>query len=1117
MDVGAWLRDLGLGQYESLFHQNDIDPEVLRELTDGDLEKLGLSLGHRKRLLKAIANLGSTETVAKPTSPAPIQSSTDAAERRQLTVMFCDLVGSTAMSTRFDPEDFGDLIRAFQGAVTKTAARFEGHVAKFMGDGALIYFGYPKAHEDDGERAARAGLALVDAVGALCDERGVALEVRAGIATGLVVVGELMGEGEARERGVVGETPNLAARLQALAEPGSVVIAEATRKLLGGAFELKPLGPQELKGFDAPVAVWAVVRETEHISRFEASRSEGLTPFVGREHEVALLLERWRDAAAGEGQVVLISGEAGIGKSRILAALRERIGEERHVALRYQCSPHHVNDAFYPIVGQIWRAGSLASGEPAAARLDKLEAMIARSRLDSQEIAPLLASLLSVPTEGRYPTLEMAPSEQKERTIAALIDVFIGLTKDAPALALLEDAHWIDPTSFDLFGRLIESLQGLRALLVVTHRPEFATPWASHAHVTSLSLNRFGRRHSLALIDRVTGGKSLPSEVLEQIVAKTDGVPLFVEELTKTVLESGLLREESGSYVLAAALTPLAIPSTLQGSLMARLDRLAPVKEIAQIGAAIGREFSYRLLEAVAPIKGAALRDALAQLMAAELIYGRGAPPEATYVFKHALVQDTAYASLLRRRRQRIHADIARALSDRFANRADATIAFIAHHYTQAEMTEPAARSWLAAAASAQSHSASVEAERYVDAGMALLPRLTDGFARKSLELAFLLARIEALMSLKGHNAPEIVAALTTAKQLIDDGHGSNLQAFSVLNGFCMSRYIAAQWDDALALALEMVEVAERQDEDVYKIVGYRTLADVKYYMGRVREALEIYKQAECDYTFETNIGFSFGRDHKMAILCYKILSLMYMGQYDQAARVRAEVQLKLKSHVRAQAIASCVFLSEVVPDFILRNFEESERHMADLITYCSENKVENVRRRVAIHQACSRATREPSGENLAALRAQIDAHHRSGERATDFVFMSHLAEALLASGDALSADAVLQETFGFVEQSGERFWLAELYRICGEIARHPSRQDFARAETSFLQAIETARSQEARLFELRAATDLAQLWRDTGSLNDAHALLEPILVAIKGGEATQDVRNARALLAAIA
>ena len=473
MDIGGWLRGLGLEQYEAAFRENEIDSEVLPKLTAEDLKDIGVAIvGHRRKILSAIAELsGSSAAVANQRLTAEPASAAAVAERRQLTVMFCDLVGSTALSARLDPEDMGDLIRAFQGAVALAVVRFDGHVAKLMGDGALVYFGYPRAHEDDADRAVRAGLKLVEAVRVLRQERGVALDVRVGIATGPVVVGEVMGEGQARERGVVGETPNLAARLQALAEPASVVVAASTRRLLGEAFELRALGPQVLKGFADSVPAWMVLRESENLSRFEASRSETMTPFVGREQEVALLIERWRDATEGEGQVVLLSGEAGIGKSRIMATLRERIAGERHVAMRYQCSPHHVNDAFYPIVGQIWNAAGFMPGELATTRLDKLEAMITLSGFDSGEIAPYLASLLSIPADGRYPPIEMAPSELRERTITSLIALFVGLARDAPVLALLEDAHWIDPTSLDVFSRLIERLQDLRALLVVTFRP----------------------------------------------------------------------------------------------------------------------------------------------------------------------------------------------------------------------------------------------------------------------------------------------------------------------------------------------------------------------------------------------------------------------------------------------------------------------------------------------------------------------------------------------------------------------------------------------------------------------------------------------------------------------
>ena len=546
MNVGDWLRSIDLGQYESAFRNNDIDDAVLASLTAEDLKDLGVSIvGHRRKMLNAIGGLAAKSAPAgdapagvPPPHVAPATGmAEEAAERRQLTVLFCDLAGSTAMSTRLDPEDMRNVIRAYQDCCARIIAHYDGFVAKFMGDGVLAYFGFPQAHEDDAERSVRAGLELVDAVSRLPTRAGDCLRARVGVATGVVIVGDVVGEGSAQERAVVGETPNLAARLQARAQPGGVLIADLTRRLIGDAFELLSLEPQQMRGFEAPVVAWAVLREANYESRFEASRSSWMTPFVGREPEVAALIEQWRDARAGEGKVVLLSGEAGIGKSRILATLRERVADERILTIRYQCSPHHVNNAFHPIISQIWRAAEFVAEESAATRLEKLEALALRSRVEPQAVVPFVASLCSVRFEERYGPLEKSPAEQKERLIAALLALFEGLAKDAPVLALLEDAHWIDPSSLEVFGRLVDRAPQLRALLVVTFRPDFAPPWIGSAHVHTLALSRFGRRHALAMIDRVVGGKALPAEVLEQIVAKTDGVPLFVEELTKTVLE----------------------------------------------------------------------------------------------------------------------------------------------------------------------------------------------------------------------------------------------------------------------------------------------------------------------------------------------------------------------------------------------------------------------------------------------------------------------------------------------------------------------------------------------------------------------------------------------------
>jgi class 3 adenylate cyclase len=1029
--------------------------------------------------------------------------------------MFCDLVGSTALTAQLDPEDVGDLIRAFRGAVVAAVSRFDGHIARWMGDGAAVYFGYPRAHEDDAERAARASLALIKAVAQLRRDRGVGLEVRVGISTGLVIVGELIGEGEARERGVIGETPNLAARLQALAEPGSVLISESTRRLLGKSFELKDLGLWELKGFNAPVPAWSVVREMENVSRFEASRSETMTPFVGREQEVALLMDYWRQATKGKGQVALLSGEAGIGKSRILATLREHIGDERHIMLRYQCSAHHTNDAFFPIIGQIWRGANFVSGESAAARLQKLETMIASTGLEGTDIAPYFASLLAIPTEARYPALEMAPSEVKERTIAAMIALVVELAKATPLLMLVEDVHWIDPTSLDLVGRMVEKVHRLPVLMVMTFRPEFTPPWVGSRHVATLSLNRFARGEAVTMIDRITSGRTLPAEVLDQILAKTDGVPLFMEELTKSVLESGLLREENGAYVLAAALTPLAIPSTLHDSLTARLDRLSPIREIAQIAAAIGREFSRSLLEAVSPIRGQRLDDALRQLMEAELIHQRQAPPKASYTFKHALVQDAAYGSLLRGRRQRIHADIAQALEQGIEGE-ECPPAVVAHHFDEAGLADSAAGYWLAASELALSQSAPTEAERHASAGLSLIPRMAEGPERDALELGLLVARANALVPLKSISAPETFAALTAAKRLLDKGVGTDLQRGSVLFGLCSATTLRAQMRPALDLARQIIEVAERQDDPTYQLVAYRMLGTNQYYAGQNREALKSLEKGKRyrDPPRQRVLSYRFGWDPSLAVLCFEVLVRLSLGLLDSAAELGQRVRTEASGHRHATTVASVEFCAGTWPKAMLADFGALERDSAELAAYCTDNKVEQIRLLATFHHAYARAMREPTGENVAAPRAALNAVRSAGGFIGSSLLIFNLAEVSLAAGDLARAEADLKDGFTFVEQSGERYWLADLHRLSGQIALRRQDPDWRGAEACFVKAIEVARGQEAHLLELRAATDLARFWRNAKSDSDPAALLAPFLAKIEGGETTRDVSTARALLA---
>jgi len=1115
MDVRTWLGGLGLGQYETLFQEKQIEADTLPRLTDQFLKDIGVPLGHRLRMLRASREL----RVQAPDAASAMSESAarDGAERRHMTVMFCDLVGLAALTAELDPEDMADLIRASQSAIAAAVARFDGHVAKWVGDGATIYFGYPRAHEDDAERAARVGLALIEAVARLAREHRAAIELRIGISSGLVVVGELIGEGEARERGVVGDTANLAARLRSLAKPGTILVSESTRRLLGKTFELKPLGPQSLKGFKSPVATWLISRERTVVSRFDASRSDALTPFIGREEEIALLTARWHQAVDGEGQVVLLSGEAGIGKSRILAMLRERLDDERHIVLRYQCSPHHLNDTFYPVIGQIWHAAGFVSGEPAGERLDKLERMVDAIGLARREIVPPLAALLGVPTAARYAPLDMAPAEAKERTLAAMIAMTVGLTRRAPLLIFLEDAHWIDPTTLELTNRVVDNVEHLPILLVVTLRPEFPPPWAGRRHVTVLELNRLTRHQALRMIHGVASGKKLPAEVLDQIVAKTDGVPLFMEELTKSVLESELLREEDDAYVLASALTPLAIPSTLHDSLTARLDRLSPIKETAQIGAAIGREFPHTLLEAISPIKGDKLHGVLRQLMDAELIHCRGAPPKASYAFKHALVQDAAYGSLLRSRRQRIHAQIAWALKERITDE-ECPPATIAYHFTEAGLSEPAAAAWLGAAELALAQSAPVEAERHASNGLSLIPNIAEGRERDALELSLLVARAYALVPLKSISAPETFEVMSAAKRLLDRGVGTDLQRVSVLFGLCSVATLRARMRPALEFAQQIIEVAERQNDPTYRLVAYRMLGTNQYYAGHNDQALESLQRGSRyrDPTRQRALSHRFGWDPSLAILAFEVLVRLSHGLIDSAIKISEQVQTELSTHSHATSIATARFCALTWPKAVLHDLAPLEHGSAELLAYCTDKRVEQIRLLASLHYAYARAMREPSRSNINVLRTAFEHVRSAGGFTGSSMILSNLAEVALQAGDLRQAEADLGQGFAFVEQSGERYYLADLHRLSGRLALQREQPDLSQAESCFRKAIDVANGQKGHLLELRAANDLARLWRRSKSNHDIHSLLEPILATIEGGETAPDVRDARSLLAAI-
>ena len=978
----------------------------------------------------------------------------------------------------------------------------------------LAYFGYPKAHEDAAERAVRAGLAVVGAVARLTAPGGTPLAARVGIATGLVVVGELIGEGAAREQAVVGETPNLAARLQDLGEPGGVVIGRRTRQLVGGLFELADLGGHRVKGFARPVQAWRVVGEGAAESRFDALHVTGLTPLVGREHELGLLLDRWQLAKDGEGQVVLLSGEPGIGKSRLVRALRERLGDEPYTSLSHYCSPFHQTSALYPVIGLLERAAGFARDDPPERKLDKLEATLALSTDEVREVAPLLAALLAIPTGDRYPPLDLTPERQKEKTLAALADQLAGLAARQPALALYEDVHWSDPTTLELLELVVDRVEGLPVLALITFRPEFTPPWGGHAHVTALTLNRLGRRQGGAMVERVTGGKALPAEVAEQIVAKTDGVPLFVEELTKTVPESGLLTDAGDRYELAGPLPPLAIPATLHDSLMARLDRSAPVKEVAQLGAAIGREFSHELLAAVAPLGDNGLKDALDQLVRSGLVFRRGTPPEATYSFKHALVQDAAYQSLLKSKRQQLHARVAQALEARFPEAIRRQPELLAHHLTQAGLLERAVDAWAQAGRTALLRSAMREAATHFDQAIELVTQLPSTVERKRREMALsgqLSVALGSTLGLASQDAERAqLRALELAAEIGDteDRFRAQWGRWRVYNG-------RARLDRALQLAEELHVLAGRLKGSEYALQALHALWSTSLLRGEFCRTLEVVQQGRSLYQPEHHgpLAFAYG-GHDAGECCLSLggNALWFLGHPEQAQRWHEEA-LALAMRLGHPQIICHAYNWTAVRLQLAGEVEALRAHVEVMSRLAREHAFANWYPEAKILEGWIAATRDRDRHALALIREGLGERTATGTLFAQTYLMAVLADACLATGEAAEAQAVAGKALTQVRLTGEHLCEAELHRLRGRALLAQDRGRVPEAEAALLDALRAARARSARTSELRTATSLAQLWAERGRRTEARDLLAPIHGWFTEGLDTPDLREARALL----
>ena len=1050
-----------------------------------------------------------------PLLPAP---QSPEAERRQLTVLFCDLVDSTALATKLDPEELREVVRTYQDTYAKVIARFDGHIAQYLGDGLLVYFGYPQAHEDDAQRAVRAGLGMVEALGQLNahlgQERGVHLAVRLGIHTGLVVVGD-MGGGTRQEQLALGETPNLAARLQGMAAPNTVVISAATYHLLGGFFACQSLGTPPLRGFAQVVEVFQVLYERMARSRLGGAGSTVLTPLVGREQEIGLLRERWAQVKDGLGQVVLLGGEAGIGKSRLVQVLKEHAAAEPQAWLTpCQCSPYYQNTALYPMIDLLERVAlRFEREEPSPQKLSKLEGFLVQYGLPLTEAVPLFAALLSLPLEASYPPLTGSSEQQKQQTLHALLTILLRIAAQQPVLFVMEDLHWVDPSTLEFLTLLVEQCPTVRILTLLTFRPDFSPPWMGRSHLTPVTLPRLPRRQATEMTGRVARGKRLPAEVVEQVVAKTDGVPLFVEELTKMVLESGLLVEREGHYELTGPLPPLAIPTTLHDSLMARLDRLATVKSLAQLGATLGREFSYALLHAVSPWDAETLQRGLQQLVEAEFLYQQGLPPHATYRFKHALIQDTAYQSLLRSTRQQYHQRIAQVLEERFPETIAAQPEVLAPHYTEANLVEHAIPYWQQAGQHASARSAHVEAMSHLRQGLALLTALPDTPARTQHELTLRIALGVPLMATKGFAAADVEANYRRARELCHQVEDVS-RLFHILCGLYAYHLVRAELQTTRELGEDLLTLAEQSQDPLSLLGAHWALGGALFCLGEFVRARAHWDQSLAleDAARHASLTFLWGWD--LGVLCrfWTPHALWHLGYPDQALALSGEAVTLAQQLSHPFSLAASLDYAAMLQQF-RREPPGVHTRAEAAISLCTEQGFAyylawgtTMQGWACVMQGKGEAGMAQTQRGLAALRA-------TGASLRLPYYLALLAEVCGHTDQATEGLTLVAEALAHVHTTGECWWEAELQRLKGELLLRLSAERAVEAEACFRSALERARAQQAKALELRAATSLGRLWQRQGKHAEARHLLAEVYSWFTEGFDTADLQEAKVLL----
>jgi predicted ATPase/DNA-binding winged helix-turn-helix (wHTH) protein/class 3 adenylate cyclase len=1031
------------------------------------------------------------------------------AERRQITAMSCEAIGVAAHADGIGLDDLVEAISAFQRRVSEIAGRHGGFIANRLGNTVFVLFGYPAAHEHDAERAIRAGLELCGAVTTLRPDADVPMRCRVGIATGMAIVGDFAGGNAALDRGIVGDAPDLAVRLQHSAQPNTVTIEPTTRRLIGNLFHCRDLGALETGTEIKPIRRWEVLHESGLASRFEALRGSQLTQLVGRDEEIDLLLRRWARVKAGDGQSILISGEAGLGKSRLAAAFEERLHTEPHFRLRYFCSPYRQDSALFPIIDHLSRAAAFAHDDRPAAKLEKLETLLTRAAPPEGDVA-FLADLMSLPASERHPLPNLSPERKKERTLAALIRQLEGLAHEKPVVTVFEDAHWLDPTSRELLDLTVERIRSLPVLLIITFRPDFQPPWAGQPQVSMLALNRLDRRDCVALVGQIAGSKMLPGDVVSHITDRTDGVPLFVEELTQSVLESGLLREETDRYMLQGALPPVGIPTTLRASLLARLDRLGPVRHVAQIGAAIGRQFSYSVLHKVSCLPEDELRAALARLVASGLVFQRGTPPDSFYSFKHALVQDAAHGSLLRNARQQLHAQIAEALENHFPEITESEPELLALHYAEAGLVEKSAVYWGKAGHWSVARSAMTEAWSQFQKGLDQLTLLPDTPKRQLQELEFLSALGVVLNAVGGHSAPETGHAYARARELWER-LGSPAEYLHVPHG--QSRYHAyrGELDLALRLDQELLELSLTRNDSGGLVLGHISSGRNLMHAGRFTTARSQLEAVLALYDPNSHDALvrQTGLHPRLVAQAHLAIVLFCLGFPDQAlARSRAAVaEAQHLAHPRSLAVT----LALTCRLLVLAGDDETLAQRADELSGVATEQGFAVGAQGTVYRGWVKVKQRELTKGMSLIRAGLAAYRAREAELWMPHFLALLGEACELAGETAEALTLLDEGLRIAERTRALWFAAELNRQKGGLLLRQGRS--AAVEELYRKALSIAREQEAKLWELRAAASLVRLWRDQGRPGVARDLLAPVYGRFTEGFGTADVKSAKALL----